>query len=252
MTVRGRRASTAQSLKEFGYSALEISKQMDLSRSYISSLLTDPDGTKDAARKKSYSGICKVCGGPTSGSNGRSRAPSQCAKCIQHPKFWTRDLILRKIHEWADIHDGGPPIATDWLRKVEGSPGQYVTGYRAWGERRWPSVGAVQREFGSWSNAIEAAGFSRPRIGCYIRTEETRRKLRESRTRIDRDRVLTLVQNGYRDEDIAVELRCSVRSIKMIRIKELGVKRDRRGSLLNKLFLELLKNDVRYRHDTPL
>jgi hypothetical protein len=60
-------------------------------------------------------------------------------------------------------------VAPDWLRKVEGSPGQYVGGSRSkWaGKRRWPTVNAVQLRFGSWANAIEAAGFPRPKIGHY-------------------------------------------------------------------------------------
>jgi hypothetical protein len=38
------------------------------------------------ARKLRYGGRCEVCGGPTSGCNGRAKAPKVCAKCS--PAFY--------------------------------------------------------------------------------------------------------------------------------------------------------------------
>lgn len=137
---------------------------------YVSDLLYDPTGEKMRARKKSYAGVCKTCGAPTDGSNGKSNAPEYCKKHSNRAHFmiWTESKIIAAIHEWHNIY-GRPPIATDWNKQVEGSPGQYCRGPRTtWaGKRRWPPLGTVQARFGSWANAIEAAGFPRPMVGHY-------------------------------------------------------------------------------------
>lgn len=60
----------------------EIAERLGISRSYAASLVNDPDGSQDRERKKRYAGICESCGGPTSGSEGRAKAPRQCISCF--------------------------------------------------------------------------------------------------------------------------------------------------------------------------
>lgn len=61
----------------------EIAAEMGLSRSYVSTLYHDPTGEKEKVRKTQYAGRCDECGRPTSGSNGREKAPPRCRYCVQ-------------------------------------------------------------------------------------------------------------------------------------------------------------------------
>jgi predicted transcriptional regulator len=236
------RTHIAQTLRAKGLTHLQIAKIMGISRSYASILVTDPDGSKEAARKRSYAGICKYCGAATDGSNGRNKAPECCKHCAakRAPRKWTQELVIEKIQEWTHLH-GKPPKATDWLHLVEGSPGQYVQGSRdeIWSKRRWPSVGSVQNRFGSWANAVEAAGFPRPLVGHYQRTTKTR----EKRRRISRDRVHELIQQGCSDMEIADLLDCHSRTITKIRTVEFDIKR--KNSLLAELYEQQQREKLR-------
>lgn len=151
--------------REFTYA--QIAAKLGISKSYARDLLYDPDGSKSKRRKDRYRGTCRVCGASTTGSNGRQKAPTLCMKCAPAAihLIWSTSKIIAAIHEWHYIY-GRTPIATDWNRKVEGSPGQYVKGSRK-SKRRWPPINTVQKQFGSWANAIEAAGFPRPIVGHY-------------------------------------------------------------------------------------
>jgi transposase len=169
MVVRAQRYREVQKLRSRGYTRAQIAAKLGISKSYVNDLLYDPTGEKCKARKDSYRGNCLECGRPTDGSNGAARAPAYCKKHANTAYFlyWTKSRIVAAIKEWAFIY-GVPPVAPDWNRQVEGSPGQYVTGPRkGHSVRRWPSIAAVQDRFGSWANAIEAAGFPRPRRGHY-------------------------------------------------------------------------------------
>ena len=77
-------------------------------------------------------------------------------------KRWTPDLIVASIDAWAELH-GAPPAASDWnpaMARRQGRPDRAER--HAGGD--WPFYSTVIRYFGSWSGAIEAAGWaSRPR-----------------------------------------------------------------------------------------
>lgn len=132
----------------------EIAATLGMSHSYVKELLADPTGEKVRARKRRYHGTCERCGAPTSGSDGRAKAPCHCVPCagrLKHERRpWKPAAILAAIHGFTAEH-GRPPLSTEWL-----------TGPR---DPRYPSTATVQSEFGSWSNAIEAAGFPRPAVG---------------------------------------------------------------------------------------
>lgn len=144
---------------------------LGLSRSYTYSLIHDPDGTQDRARKDSYAGVCETCGGPTSGADGPAEAPRFCRHCAPahyQTKYWTYERVVAAIQLWAELHDGRPPRATDWLK---GAKRRNVNGHK------FPPASAVYRgsglasaPFEYWADAIEAAGFPRPQRGQYERT----------------------------------------------------------------------------------
>lgn len=100
-------------------------------------------------RKYQYGGTCRDCGGHTDGGNGRALAAVRCAACDRVHRAanrrWTDDAIIDAIRRWNDVH-GRPPGATQWARATRG--------------RDYPSLGIVQRSFGTWNAAIAAAGFA--------------------------------------------------------------------------------------------
>lgn len=162
---RPERAAMARALVEKGYTRKQIMEILGIGQSYVGALLSDPDGTKDKLRKEQYRGTCIECGGKTTYARSHGKPVHRCSPCArkhQHSqRVWTPERIIADLQEWNRIY-GEPPKAMDWLTGVYGDG--------TWGSRRWPHVVCVQREFGSWSNALEAAGFER-RIN-YERTDE--------------------------------------------------------------------------------
>lgn len=65
---------------------------------------------------------------------------------------WTREQIIEAIQAHAREH-GYPPVASEWALHDE----------------RRPSREDAKRAFGSWADAVEAAGFPRPRRGVSAR-----------------------------------------------------------------------------------
>jgi|ERR1035437_9103640 hypothetical protein len=100
-------------------------------------------------------GLCKRCyyrdwrrraGHNVSGSEAhRAILRDQWIDQFGEPR-WTRDSIVRAILLWAKGHDGEPPAGPAWPR----------------GTRRHPGASTVQRAFGSWNNALDAASPGAP------------------------------------------------------------------------------------------
>lgn len=65
---------------------------------------------------------------------------------------WNKEKVIGAIQTWAKEHNGKPPTYSDWKRG---------------GGIEYPAPNTVTRYCGSWANAIEAAGFSRPSIGAH-------------------------------------------------------------------------------------
>lgn len=63
-------------------------------------------------------------------------------------EFWPREEIIAAIKAHALEH-GVPPSSKDWVNAADGRP----------------STDVVRRRFGSWADAVEAAGFERPTRG---------------------------------------------------------------------------------------
>lgn len=64
--------------------------------------------------------------------------------------YWSRDRIVSRIREWEQEH-GAPPTSNEW---------------NAPRNERWPCASTVVRRFGSFSGALQEAGF-RARTGPY-------------------------------------------------------------------------------------
>jgi len=63
-------------------------------------------------------------------------------------RAWEKAEIIDAIQRWRREY-GEPPTSTEWARHIEG----------------YPTTSTVKARFGSWANAIEAAGFPRPTRG---------------------------------------------------------------------------------------
>lgn len=78
---RADRYAELRALRKQGLTRRQAADRMGISDHYARNLINDPDGSKVAARKASYGGVCERCGGKTDGSNGRAKAPKLCAAC---------------------------------------------------------------------------------------------------------------------------------------------------------------------------
>lgn len=161
VTGRAVLAAEVARLRAAGLLYRQIAERLGISRSYASELAADPDGSRGAARKKGYGGVCERCGARTDGSSGRRRAPRLCGSCSRArqraEKRWTAEAVTDAIRRYADRH-GRPPTATEWLRADPANGYPAVTScYRSSTRSGAP--------FGSWGEAIEAAGYPRPKPG---------------------------------------------------------------------------------------
>lgn len=166
-------AARAQALRDEGKLQREVAEILGLSRSYAAELTSDPLGVKARERKDSYHGVCEGCGAATTGSDGREAAPSLCWDCSHGrqtaERKWSRENVIDAIQRFAAAN-GRPPTATEWIRgdPANGYPPRSAV-YRSTGHRSNSSA-----PFAKWADAIEAAGFPRPRTGHYQRPAKAR------------------------------------------------------------------------------
>lgn len=193
-TTREERVEQARALRAQGYKVRELPDLMGVSIGAIRSYLYDPDRSKEKARKDSYRGRCEDCGAPTDGTNGREAAPKLCLSCLgvrtHEERKWTPETILAAIRLFVE-ENGRRPSSGEW--------------HRADRDRRFPPPQAVQREFGTWNAAIEAAGCevnSKPRFPS--RAESERRQLVVRR----------MAAKGKSIQEIACELDLAAASVR--------------------------------------
>lgn len=128
-----------------GLSLAAIAREMGISTSYASSLLTDPTGEIDRQRKRKYLKRCKTCRVLCWGDYCKDHAAKEHGK---KNRKWSEAMIVEAIQEW-DILHGHPPTCPEWSRRK---------GLPDWA----PTVGVVFRVFGKngWNKAMIAAGFT--------------------------------------------------------------------------------------------
>ena len=75
----------------------------------------------------------------------------RCAAVHARPPEYSRDAVLAAIREWARA-TGRPPTQQDWTPSTDSS--------RKWAREypSWPSYVMVTTHFGTWREALEAAG----------------------------------------------------------------------------------------------
>lgn len=73
---------------------------------------------------------------------------------------WTPEVIVERIREWAAEHGGEPPGIVDWnphLSRLKLGDERRALRFEI--DDRWPWFSSVIARFGSWNEAIRAAGF---------------------------------------------------------------------------------------------
>lgn len=205
---REERAKQIAELRKRGMWPAQIARYLGLSSSYVYELIHDPTGVKSAARRDSYRGTCESCGRKTFGGDGPAKAPKLCRKCANikqsEERHWVADLVLERIREWAQRF-GEPPVATDWLRGREHRT-ELMDEVDEDGFAYWPHPSILMREFGSWANAIEAAGFKRPAVGGH-------------RSDFDHQSIVALCRQGLSDSEVARRMNCSRKTVQQHRLK---------------------------------
>lgn len=141
--TREEKVKRAQALRERGLLLREIGAEMGVSLKTVHTWLSDPDLSRQRARRVGYRGTCDTCGGPTDGSKGSGKAPARCSACM----MWTPEAILEALRDWGDDHGGIPPRCADTRTGGEG-------------HGRLPNDDSVKVVFGSWNAGLLAAGFA--------------------------------------------------------------------------------------------
>lgn len=116
---------------------------------------------RERERKKKYTTPCIDCGGPTGYGGKISSRCQRCRTIFNHEnKRWTKESIIAAIQRWNDEY-GAPPKATDWNATISKNRGK-----KQRDKSIYPSGNSVygpHAPFDSWADAIEAAGFPRPK-----------------------------------------------------------------------------------------
>jgi transcriptional regulator with XRE-family HTH domain len=181
MTLRTERAVAVAHLRRRGLSQAQVAERLGISRSYASELETDPTGAAAVGRKNRYRRPCPgwnddLCGRLLDGSNGRGpNASKLCSACASQQqretrRYWDSERIVATFRAF-DNQFGRQPTATDYAGRFPGGRKRLsatrldeVDAITATGFT-FPHPFAVQREFGSWSAALKAAGFTPSRGG---------------------------------------------------------------------------------------
>jgi hypothetical protein len=87
---RAERHAQILALRAAGLNHREIALELGITRSTVANIFADPDGSKQAERRKRYQGVCIDCEGPTDGSGGyngqRSMRCKWCASGRERPR----------------------------------------------------------------------------------------------------------------------------------------------------------------------
>lgn len=98
--TRAEKVAEAQRLRAKGLGVREIAERMNSKPGTVSLWLSDPDLSKQRARRRAYQGTCETCGAKTDGSEGAEKAPTICSKCyVESVSTEERDEQIRVLWE---------------------------------------------------------------------------------------------------------------------------------------------------------
>jgi Homing endonuclease associated repeat len=168
-------------LRQRGACYVDIAAMLRISTSYAHQLFNAPSGEKERERKQRYLRPCERCGAWCN-TSGQLRERYLCWRCApgfyarMHGRKWPRELLVERIQEWNALH-GSPPAQTDWNPYQATMQLYDLPRARRFldADGHWPWFSVVVREFGSWSKAMQAAGFTPRRPGGYPENQQHRR-----------------------------------------------------------------------------
>lgn len=129
-------------------------------------LVTDPDGSKQRARRETYKGVCERCGGETKCDGTKTPTTKYCRDCAEivahEERTWTPEAIIACFKEFYEVNGqvptaSDPMVANPSFRKKL-SPERVAEAEAMMARVRLPFPSAVRREFGTWKAAVESAG----------------------------------------------------------------------------------------------
>lgn len=156
--TRSEKAAVILALRGQGWTYKRIAEYLGHSLTYIWDIAKDPTGelVRERRDKSSRRGTCVDCAASIC-----TRA-TRCVSCIRKKQaaeaHWTQELIIDAIQEYARRY-GAPPTVSDWL----GGNRRYITEdvrKRFYDDNCWPFSSSVHYVFGSWRDALIAAGFA--------------------------------------------------------------------------------------------
>lgn len=160
--TRSDRYRQFKALRDEGLLLREIADRTGVACSTVHDVLTDPTGERARERKRRYERACVGCG-QTINPNGIRAETTRCRRCVDAEiRRQTDRWILESFVEWHERF-GAPPSSYDWnphAIRYKGWVGSQwrLRRYESTG-RVWPPVPTVQEHFGTWNNALRAAGF---------------------------------------------------------------------------------------------
>jgi len=176
-TERSSRAERAREITRLrdpeGLPFREIARRLGLAASTAQIYYADPDGARQRRRRERYRGTCRACGRPTSGAQGRGKAPAYCAYCSRRRRrTWSDEDVLAAVRDWHAL-TGAVPTVLNWspAHAPAGHAGAKL--YRS-EPGRWPSAALVARRLGSFPAAVRGAGLEPRPPGSRRRWTEDR------------------------------------------------------------------------------
>lgn len=170
---RVERAARVRELLASGMTTQEIAAAWGLAPTTIRSLIHDPTGGKQRARRKRYQQPCSSCGRRLDGSNGfkpRVGSTGLCSEC-ERKVVWTRAKIIAAFWLFAakygrqpTVLDASPALARQhYQRRASGANRERLLEQAEAFHRDGilPSQHTVLVRFGGWTSALLAAGFDR-------------------------------------------------------------------------------------------
>src|ERR1044072_7197103 len=182
--------TVARWMRREGRTINEIAETIGVSYKTVWDWLDDSDGHKARKRKERYDRVCSICGGRASGSTpSRAKEVPVCKDCaVDHYATWTDERILQAIRQWVADHNE-VPSASDFQKA------------KAIGPASVPSAVQAQNRFGTWNNAVKAAGFTP--LDCFVGRNKTNRY-----TEAEHDEMARRYAAGEASTSIAADFGC--------------------------------------------
>lgn len=173
--TRREKAAKAREMHEQGLLQKQIAPLLGVSRTYVSELLLDPDGSGVRARKARYGRSCERCGRRTSGSDGRGKAPRVCLVCLRAENTERNASILEWWNEGATLPEiadllGLEPAVVRGVIAYARETGKQVVLHRLRNRSAWQDIERLWKAGYTQPEIAEQVGTSAAAVGAMAQT----------------------------------------------------------------------------------